>query len=94
MHSQNMGPFTTPTSHTRGRSHIRPSSHSQEDPSPTNPTTQIWVMTARAMGPQVHEALKSPLRTGSVIAMDIEIDTVIENFKCLLEDDLVHAACN
>ena len=60
---------------------------------------QVWAMAARATGPQVHEALKSPLRAGWVNAMDTEIDTVIEKFKCLLEEeidtsqpyDLVHA---
>ena len=70
-----------------------------KDPGSTNTLTQIWAMTARATGPQVHEALRSPLRAGWVNAIDSEIDTVIEKFECLLDEeidtsqpyDLVHA---
>ena len=48
----------------------------------------IWAMAARATGPQVHEALKSPLRSGWVDAMDGEINTVIEKFECLVEEEI------
>ena len=58
------------------------------DSSSASPTTQIWVMAARATGPQVHEALKSPLRTGWIIAMEGELDTVMEKFQCLIEEEI------
>ena len=47
-----------------------------------------WAMAARATGPRVHEALKTPLRSGWVTAMDDEINTVIEKFKCLVEEEI------
>ena len=44
---------------------------------------------ARATGPRVHGALKSLLlRSGWVTAMDDEINTVIEKFKCLVEEEI------
>ena len=65
-------------------------------------TRQIWAMAARATGPRVPEALRSPLRSGWVDAMDSEITTVIEKFNCLEEEeidysepyDLLHATMN
>ena len=56
-------------------------------------------MDVRATGPQVHEALKSPLDAEWVNPIDTDIDMVIEKFKCLQEEeidtsrpyDLVHA---
>ena len=59
----------------------------REDSSTTD-LIRIWAMAARATGPQVHEALRTPLRSGWVDAMDGEIDTVIEKFKCLVEEEI------
>ena len=48
----------------------------------------ILAMAARALGPKVHEALRTPEREGWVDAMDDEIDTVVNKTGCLVAEDI------